>query len=167
MKCIIRTAVTAVFLTAATAACAAAPGADAAVPAESIKMFPLPVSGQQRVAIALPALDDEAGARVELIIGKTMHTDCNAHWFGGELAAGTVQGWGYPYYRLSDVKGPVATMMACPEQSPRDRFVQVRGDDSLLRYNSRLPLVVYVPDGFEVRYRVWHASRDVHRAHAQ
>ncbi|MDR5661259.1 ecotin, partial [Burkholderia cenocepacia] len=33
--------------------------------------------------------------------------------------------------------------------------------------NSRLPLVVYVPDGFDVRYRVWHASKDVQQAAKQ
>jgi ecotin len=27
-----------------------------------------------------------------------------------------------------------------------------------VRYNSRLPLVVYVPEGVIVRYRVWSAS---------
>ena len=25
----------------------------------------------------------------------------------------------------------------------------------LLRYNSKLPLVVYVPEGVEVKYRLW------------
>ena len=27
-----------------------------------------------------------------------------------------------------------------------------------VRYNSRLPLVVYVPKGVAVRYRIWHAD---------
>jgi ecotin len=30
----------------------------------------------------------------------------------------------------------------------------------LVRYNSRLPLVIYVPEGVEVRYRVWRADPD-------
>jgi ecotin len=28
----------------------------------------------------------------------------------------------------------------------------------LIRYNSRLPVVVYVPEGVEVRYRIWRAD---------
>lgn len=165
MKFSIQAALAAVCMTTA-AACAAAPASEAAaVSAESIKMFPPPAAGQQRNVIALPALADEAGARVELMVGKTLQTDCNQQWFGGELTAETVQGWGYTYYRLADVKGPASTLMACPPgQAPRERFVQVRSDDQLLRYNSRLPLVVYVPDGFEVRYRVWRASGDVKHA---
>lgn len=162
MKFAIRAALAAFFVT--TAACAAEPAAAPAVPADSIKMFPQPAAGEQRVAIALPALENEGDARVELMIGKTLQTDCNQHWFGGELTAADVKGWGYTYYRLTDVKGPASTLMACPGQVPQQRFVQVRGDGQLLRYNSRLPLVVYVPDGFDVRYRVWRASKDVQQA---
>ena len=36
-----------------------------------------------------------------------------------------------------------------------DRFITLGGEPQLLRYNSRLPLVIYVPDGVEVRYRTW------------
>ncbi|MGS0895602.1 serine protease inhibitor ecotin [Burkholderia stagnalis] len=165
MKFAIRAALAAFCVT--TAAYAAEPASAPAVPAESIKMFPQPAAGQQRVVIALPALENEGDARVELMIGKTIQTDCNRQWFGGELTAEDVKGWGYTYYRLGDVTGPASTLMACPGQTPQPRFVQVRGDDQLLRYNSRLPLVVYVPDGFEVRYRVWQASKDVQQAVTQ
>ncbi|KWE40991.1 serine protease inhibitor ecotin [Burkholderia territorii] len=165
MKFAIRAALAALCVT--TAAWAAGPASAPAVPAESIKMFPQPTAGQQRAVIALPALENEDDARVELMIGKTLQTDCNQQWFGGELTAEDVKGWGYTYYRLTDVKGPASTLMACPGQAPQQRFVQVRGDGQLLRYNSRLPLVVYVPDGFDVRYRVWHASKDVQQAVTQ
>lgn len=166
MKYAIRAALAAFCVTTA-GAWAAGPASAPAVSAESIKMFPQPAAGQQRAVIALPALDNEADARVELMIGKTLPTDCNQQWFGGELTAEDVKGWGYTYYRLTDLKGPASTLMACPAQAPQQRFVQVRGDGQLLRYNSRLPLVVYVPEGFEVRYRVWHASKDVGQAGMQ
>jgi ecotin len=32
---------------------------------------------------------------------------------------------------------------------------------SLIRYNSRLPLVVYAPEGVEVRYRIWTAAPEM------
>jgi ecotin len=140
MKYAIRAALAAFCVTTA-GAWAAGPASAPAVSAESIKMFPQPAAGQQRAVIALPALDNEADARVELMIGKTLPTDCNQQWFGGELTAEDVKGWGYTYYRLTDVKGPASTLMACPGQAPQQRFVQVRGDGQLLRYNSRLPLV--------------------------
>ena len=111
MKFAIRAALAAFCVTTA-AACVAGASAPA-VTAESIKMFPQAAAGQQRVVIALPALENEGDARVELMIGKTLQTDCNQQWFGGELTAEDVKGWGYTYYQLTDVKGPASTLMAC------------------------------------------------------
>ena len=39
-------------------------------------------------------------------------------------------------------------------QSPT-RFVKLGGESFLICYNSKLPVVIYVPEGTEVRYRVW------------
>jgi ecotin len=54
------------------------------------------------------------------------------------------------------------TLMAVGPDTPRvDRFITLGGEPQLLRYNSRLPLVVYVPSGVEVRYRIWRAGPEV------
>ena len=51
------------------------------------------------------------------------------------------------------------TRMAPPPDAPKmARFITLGGEPYLLRYNSRLPLVVYVPEGVEVRHRVWRAD---------
>jgi ecotin len=42
-----------------------------------------------------------------------------------------------------------------------ERFITLGGEPELLRYNSRLPLVVYVPVGVEVRYRIWKADQEI------
>ena len=56
--------------------------------------------------------------------------------------------------------GPMAgTLMAVDPDAPKVAlFVVVGGEPYLIRYNSRLPVVVYVPEGVEVRYRVWSAE---------
>jgi len=60
---------------------------------------------------------------------------------------------------LEKVAPPASTKMACPpDEQPKQTFVAVRSQQALVRYNSKLPLVVYVPEGFEVRYRVWQAG---------
>jgi ecotin len=41
-----------------------------------------------------------------------------------------------------------------------DSFVRVNHTLPLLRYNSRMPIVVYVPAGVEVRYRIWKAAEE-------
>jgi len=43
-------------------------------------------------------------------------------------------------------------------------FVQIGGEPYLIRYNSRLPIVVYVPEGAEVRYRIWSADPNAQNA---
>jgi ecotin len=49
--------------------------------------------------------------------------------------------------------------MAVDPNAPQvERFVSLGGAPLLLRYNSHLPLVIYVPTGVEVRYRVWRAD---------
>ena len=52
-------------------------------------------------------------------------------------------------------------MMQCPEP-PKEKFLTIR--DDLRRYNSRLPIVVYVPTGYEVHYRIWNAEETIQEA---
>lgn len=127
---------------------------------EELKPWPAAAAGEIRHVIRLQAKDDEAAHGVELVIGKELEIDCNRHWFGGKLERQVVSGWGYPLYRLTSVAGPASTMMACPEEGKRTAFVAVNLEDPMLRYNSNLPIVVYVPDGFSVRYRTWSADGD-------
>ena len=129
-----------------------------AMPEQDLEPWPSADAGESRFVIRLPELDDESGRKVELRIGKELEIDCNRHWFGGKLEREVVAGWGYPMYRLVDVAGPASSMMACPEQEKRVAFVAVNLDDAFVRYNSKLPIVVYVPKGFVVRYRIWSAD---------
>ena len=51
------------------------------------------------------------------------------------------------------------TRIAVDPTAPKvARFVALGGDPYIIRYNSRLPIVVYVPDGAEARYRIWRAE---------
>jgi ecotin len=126
-----------------------------------MKPYPPAEEGYKRMVINLPLLADEDTHKLELIIGKTIKVDCNHHWFGGQLTEEVAKGWGYTYFILKSVQGPASTLMACPpEMKDQETFVQVRGDGNLLRYNSKLPMVVYVPIDFEVHYKIWAASKE-------
>lgn len=131
---------------------------------ETIAPYPEAEAGYTRYAVHLPQLAAESEAKLEIQVGKTMEVDCNQHSFRAQLAEHSLQGWGYSYYRVENIKGPVSTLMACPGQSKTSRFVAAGGDDFIMRYNSKLPVVVYIPDGFELRYRVWHATPDFENA---
>lgn len=134
---------------------------------KDVAPYPEAEAGFTRQVIHLPAQDDESEYKLEILAGKTLPVDCNRQHLGGSLQAHTLEGWGYSYYRLDKVSGPASTLMACPDQSKTDTFVPVVGDGFMLRYNSKLPVVVYAPEGVQVRYRFWSASPEVRTAHVE
>ena len=149
-------------------ACASAYAAPAAQPLEKTAPYPQAEHGMKRQVIELPAQKDEASYKVELLIGQTLEVDCNVHRLGGQLTSKTLEGWGYDYYVFDKVTSPVATMMACPEGKKTAKFVTANlGEYSLLRYISKLPIVVYTPENVEVKYRVWQADEKVESAVAR
>lgn len=149
---------TAIFLTLAVAAPAMAAGLKDVAP------YPEATEGFTRQVIHLPAQTDESAHKLEILAGKTLQVDCNRQRLAGNLEEHALEGWGYSYYRLEKVGGPASTLMACPDGKKTQAFVPVVGEGFMLRYNSKLPVVVYVPKGVEVRYRVWSASEDVQTA---
>jgi ecotin len=144
------------------------PGAVAAEKDYGMKPYPPPKEGFQRLVFQVPPVENEDERKVEIMVGKTMEVDCNRVLIGGDLEQRTAEGWGFSYFVLEAPGPPASTLMACPPGTQkRQAFVQVRGEGFLQRYNSKLPVVVYVPDGFEVRYRVWSAGSEVGEAAPQ
>ena len=135
-------------------------GVQATPAADDMKAFPPAEKGMVRYVLQLPKQSDESAFKVELIVGKTVQVDAgNRYFFGGKIESEVIQGWGYTRYLMRQL-GPMAgTLMAVDPAAPKvDRFVAVGGEPYLIRYNSRLPIVVYVPEGVEVRYRIWRAE---------
>jgi ecotin len=129
---------------------------------DNMKAFPPADEGMSRFVLQLPEQADETLIKVQLLVGKTVQTDeQNRYFFGGKINEETIQGWGFPRFVVKEL-GPMAgTLMAIDPQAPKvSRFITLGGEPVLVRYNSRLPLVVYVPNGVEVRYRLWKAEPD-------
>jgi ecotin len=136
--------------------------------ADDLKPYAAAESGYQRMVFRVPALDDETGSMVEVMVGKMMEVDCNRIIMGGDLEQHTVEGWGYPYFKAVIVPHHGSTMMACPPDFVNtEKFIVATGKGFNIRYNSKLPVVVYAPDGYEVRYRIWSASEEISHAQAQ
>ena len=126
-----------------------------------MKPYPPAEEGYKRMAIHLQPMADEDANKLEIIIGKTIKVDCNRHWFIGNLSEEIAKGWGFSYFILKSVVGPTSTLMACPpDKKEQEAFVTVRSYGGLLPYNSKLPVVVYVPNDFEVHYRIWTAKEE-------
>lgn len=131
--------------------------------ADNLKAFPAAEEGMVRYVLQLPRQADESAFKVELIVGKTVQVEeRNRYFFGGKIDAETIKGWGFTRYKVSTF-GPMAgTRMAVDPNAPKvARFITLGGDPYIIRYNSRLPIVVYVPEGVEVRYRIWAAGAEV------
>jgi len=129
---------------------------------DNLKAYPVAENGMTRHVIHLNEMDEEDDYRVELQIGKTVELDeINRYFFGGSMEEVIVEGWGFPKYVVKEL-GPMAgTRIGADPNAPKvKRFVRLGGEPKLLRYNSKLPLVIYVPTGTEVRYRVWKAEKE-------
>jgi len=133
------------------------------VQADNMKAFPPAEAGMVRHVLQLQSHDDEASFRVELIVGKTVEIDAaNRYSFGGKIECETISGWGFPRYKVSPLGMMVGTLMGVDPNVPKvKRFITLGGEPCLVRYNSRLPIVVYAPEGVEVRYRIWSAGPEV------
>lgn len=121
--------------------------------------------GQERYVIALPHKEwgEENSFNVEIIVGKMMMTDgVNTVRLGGMIETKPLKGWGYTYYEVEKVGPGMSTKMAPrPGAKPVEEFVTM--PPLQIRYNSRLPVVVYVPKGCEVRYRIWSAPEKLEK----
>ena len=150
-------------------ALAALPGV--AIPRLNLTGYPVPAPGLKRWVIQpsglLPKSADPFISahpldwRIQLIVGQTVWLDCNTKRLSGSgvtmrmlpKASGKA---------LFEVKGPVAvisTKMACPDDQPtRTSFLSLGKQPYLIPYNASWPIVVDLPVGTELRWRVWKAE---------
>lgn len=127
--------------------------------ADSVSMFPQAQEGQKRLVIHLEPKDNEDAFKVELIPGRVEKVDSvNHHFIGGKIQKKTLDGWGYEYYMVSLQKGGVAStrMGLGDETNLVDKFVSSK--PKMIRYNSKLPIVVYLPEEAELHYQLWTTS---------
>ena len=131
-----------------------------------LKAFPVAKEGMERFVIVLPHKErgEEDSFQVELIVGKEMLTDgVNLVRLANTIEARPLEGWGYTYYEVTGPSETVSTRMAPPAGAPQVKKF-VTAPPLHIAYNSRLPIVVYAPTGYEVRYRIWRASKKTSKA---
>jgi len=137
-------------------------GVSVASATDNMKAFPPAEEGMVRYVLQLPEKTDASDFKMELIVGKTVQVDMqNRYFFIGQIDAETIPGWGFTRYLVKKI-GPMAgTRMAVDPDAPKvERFITLGGDPYLIPYNSRVPVVIYVPEGVDVRYRIWSAGAE-------
>jgi ecotin len=123
--------------------------------------FPAAETDMSRFVINLPEIPrSEENYSVELIAGRVIRTDgVNQVRMDAALESRPLKGWGYTYYEMTG-SGQVASTLMAPPPDAEALEAFVHGVPLTIRYNSRLPIVVYVPAGFEIRYRIWAAAAE-------
>jgi len=126
---------------------------ESSVKQHDLKMYPKAEQGFVRYVISLPSLDNEQNHKVELFAGKDMEVDCNIHRISGGLVEKILDGWGYRYLEFQGSGMTFSTLMGCGNNERHMEFV--RSSEILISYNSRLPIVIYVPEELEAGYKLW------------
>jgi len=129
---------------------------------EEISMFPKAEQDYKQVYVKVPKKHNEENFKIELFVGKNELLDCNSYFLLGGIEEKTLEGWGYNYYIVSSNGEVAGTLMACPDNKKTMKFVYIK--PLLLRYNSKLPIVVYLPKNLELRYRIWQADKKMKNA---
>ena len=128
-----------------------------------LSIFPAPEKGYKKMVIEVPYSDHDKNKKIEFAVGKWMDVDgCNTFNLSGAFEQKDLQGWGYQYY-VFKTNGQVAgTMMACPDKAKRTLFVSAQPET--VRYNGRMPIVIYVPEGYEAQFKIYTTDGDTYHA---
>ncbi|KAB7530229.1 proteinase inhibitor [Flagellimonas olearia] len=128
-----------------------------------LSIFPKPEQGFKQMVIEVPHSDNDANKKIEFVIGKWMEVDsCNKHGLMGTLEEKNLEGWGYGYF-VFDTEGHVmSTEMACLDKEMVRKFISAQS--KTVRYNGRLPIVIYVPKDCDVQFKIFQTEGDVYQA---
>lgn len=122
--------------------------------AQALRTVPASLPGYRRHVFYLPARPDEDRLEVELFGGKVVQADnCNPPSLQGRFEPHSLRGVGHMYWVLQSDGEVITTAMGCaPAPAPGLTFAAV--PSGRIRYNSRSPLVVFIPEPLALRYRV-------------
>ncbi len=150
--------------------CLGAAGPATAIPRLDLSGYPAPAAGLQRWVIQpsglLPQSSDPLISahpidwRVQLIIGKEVEVGCNNTWLSGQALTmkRLPQAAGKALFVLNGPLVVMSTRKLCSPETPRKRsFLTLGKQPYLVPFNASWPIVVDIPHGAQLRWRVWKA----------
>ena len=130
---------------------------------QDLSIFPKPEAGYKKVVIEVPHSDKDNQKKIEFSVGKWMEVDgCNYFNLHGTLETKDLQGWGYNYYVFKTNGQVTSTMIGCPDAAKRNIFVTAQPE--MVRYNGKLPIVIYVPEEYQVQFKIYQAQDETYFA---
>ncbi|AIM36400.1 ecotin family protein [Sphingobacterium sp. SG20118] len=131
---------------------------------QDVNVFPAPEKGMVKYVIEVPhaGIAADNNKKIEFFAGKYMETDaCNTYFLSGEFEEKNLEGWGYNYYVFKTNGNVGMTQMLC-EGEKKNTFVQAKSIVS--DYNGRMPIVIYAPEGYEVKFKIYKAEPETYQA---
>ncbi|WP_413111718.1 ecotin family protein [Thaumasiovibrio sp. DFM-14] len=102
-------------------------------------------------AFSLDSRENENDSLLQVVARKQVEADCNVRNLSVAVEKKSLEGWGYPYYVVTESPARGTTLLPCEVEV---RLLEsARGE--LYRYNSKVPLVIYAPADMDIDYRVW------------
>lgn len=128
-----------------------------------LSIFPNPEEGFKQMVIEVPHSNNDSNKKIEFIVGKWMEVDtCNKHGILGTLEEKNLDGWGYGYFVFNTDGNIMSTEMACQSDEVVEKFIT--GQPKTVQYNGRLPIVIYVLDGYDVQFKIFKTEGDIYQA---
>lgn len=131
---------------------------------QDVSIFPEPEKGMVKYVIEVPhaGIDGDSNKKIEFFVGKYMETDaCNKYFLAGSFEQKDLQGWGYNYYVFKTNGDVGSTQMFC-QGDKKTSFVQAKS--IMTDYNGRMPIVIYAPEGYEVKFKIYKAEPETYQA---
>lgn len=124
---------------------------------------PPPGEGETRCTFLLDPLssvDERENRMLELIPGRVEQVDgVNENFLAGTITKEGMKGCSYPCYRVA--LGPRgSTRRAVPPGTPPVMQFVPLGNRKLIAYNSKAPVVVYMPEDAKLKFRVWKGGEE-------
>lgn len=127
------------------------------------KIFPEAEKGFKKMIIEVPYSENDANKKIEFYAGIWMEVDgCNTFNLMGTYEQKDLQGWGYNYWIFKTNGNVQNTMMACPDLPLRNLFVSA--SPQIVDYNGKMPIVIYVPEKYDVQFKIFKAEHETYRA---
>jgi ecotin len=127
-----------------------------------LSIYPSARDGYKRVYINLPIEKNEDNLKVEIFVGKQINVDCNIHNLIGELSMKILDGYGYDYFEALSNGDVLSTKMLCIDEKLLPKYITM--PSYFTRYNSNLPIVVYIPKDMELKYKVWKTTNKLFKS---
>ena len=124
---------------------------------ENAKNYPNK-AGYKKHLLYIPKLEnqEETNRKVEIIPEKTLGVNSAVHSLSGKMETGKVEGYNFDYWIFDATVENKVVIETSTKSEKKDKFTIV--EKKLVAYNSRLPIVVYAPEGFEINYKIWETN---------